>query len=400
MITWIVIGVVVLLLLYAVAIYNRLVRLRALVREAFSGITVQLRRRADLIPNLVETVKGYATHERETLDAVTAHRADATGAGGVAATAQADAAMTGLLGPADGRRRGLSRAQGRRQFPPAAGRTEQHRDRAAVCPPLLQRHRPRPEHQGRCPSPTCSSPARSGSRKSPITRMPTRASRARPRSSSSGPSAHAPASRCAARAPRPARCRKPRRRKSGSSASTASIAVQKDGTLDVTETIRVRVENVAINHGIYRDFPTRYKAPRRPPREGRFRRLSAPRSTARPSRAMVETLTNGVRIKIGSADRTVPPGEHRYAIRYRATRMIGRFEDYDELYWNVTGNGWDFPIDRGRGDDHPALARPLRPARRLYRRTRLDRAGRAGHRGDAGRDPLRHRLARSVRARG
>jgi LemA protein len=98
MITWIVIGVIVVLLLYGVAIYNGLVRLRALVREAFSGITVQLRRRADLIPNLVETVKGYATHERETFEAITAQRAAATGAGSVAATAQADAAMSGLLG--------------------------------------------------------------------------------------------------------------------------------------------------------------------------------------------------------------------------------------------------------------------------------------------------------------
>src|SRR5512139_2473043 len=98
MITWILIGAVALLLLYGIAIYNGLVRLRALVREAFSGITVQLRRRADLIPNLVETVKGYATHERETFDAITAQRAAATGSGGVAATAQADAAMTGLLG--------------------------------------------------------------------------------------------------------------------------------------------------------------------------------------------------------------------------------------------------------------------------------------------------------------
>ena len=98
MILWIFLGVVVLLLLWGVAIYNRLVRLRALVHEAFSGITVQLRRRADLIPNLVETVKGYASHERETLDAVVAHRGDAMNAGGVAATAQADNAMTAMLG--------------------------------------------------------------------------------------------------------------------------------------------------------------------------------------------------------------------------------------------------------------------------------------------------------------
>lgn len=98
MITWIVIGLIVLALLYGVTVYNRLVRLRALVKEGFSGITVQLRRRADLVPNLVETVKGYASHERETLDAVTAHRADAVNAGSVQATAQADTAMTAMLG--------------------------------------------------------------------------------------------------------------------------------------------------------------------------------------------------------------------------------------------------------------------------------------------------------------
>jgi LemA protein len=95
---WIILAAVALLLLYVIGIYNRLVRLRALVKEGFSGITVQLRRRADLIPNLVEAVQGYATHERETLDQVTARRADATKAGSVAETAQADAAMTGLLG--------------------------------------------------------------------------------------------------------------------------------------------------------------------------------------------------------------------------------------------------------------------------------------------------------------
>ena len=75
MIGWIILGVIVLLLLYVIGIYNRLVRLRALVKEGFSGITVQLRRRADLIPNLVETVQGYATHEREVFEEVTAGRA-------------------------------------------------------------------------------------------------------------------------------------------------------------------------------------------------------------------------------------------------------------------------------------------------------------------------------------
>ena len=95
---WVILAVVVLLLLYVIGIYNRLVRLRALVKEGFSGITVQLRRRADLIPSLVETVKGYATHEREVFEQVSANRSAALTAGSVQATAQADAQMTGLLG--------------------------------------------------------------------------------------------------------------------------------------------------------------------------------------------------------------------------------------------------------------------------------------------------------------
>ena len=95
---WVIVGAVVLLLLYAIGLYNRLVRLRALVREGFSGITVQLRRRADLIPNLVETVQGYASHERETLEQVTAQRKVAAAANSVEQTAAADAVMTGLLG--------------------------------------------------------------------------------------------------------------------------------------------------------------------------------------------------------------------------------------------------------------------------------------------------------------
>src|SRR5256885_9453075 len=98
MVGWIVIAAVVLLLLFAVGLYNRLVRLRALVKEGFSGITVQLRRRADLIPNLVESVQGYATHEREVFEEVSRARAATVNAGSVQATAQADAQMTGLLG--------------------------------------------------------------------------------------------------------------------------------------------------------------------------------------------------------------------------------------------------------------------------------------------------------------
>lgn len=78
MIGWIILGVVVLAAIYAISIYNGLVKNRQMVEEGWSGIDVQLKRRTDLIPNLLETVKGYMSHERETLEAVTNARAAAT----------------------------------------------------------------------------------------------------------------------------------------------------------------------------------------------------------------------------------------------------------------------------------------------------------------------------------
>ena len=95
---WIVVGVVVLLALGAVASYNRFVRQRNLVLESWNQIDVELTRRHDLVPNLVETVKGYAAHERQTLEAVTAARAAAASAGtGPAAQAQQENALSGAL---------------------------------------------------------------------------------------------------------------------------------------------------------------------------------------------------------------------------------------------------------------------------------------------------------------
>jgi len=94
---YIVIGVIALLVLFVIAQYNRLVRLNITVDEAFAQIEVQLKRRADLIPNLVETVKGYAKHEQGTFDAVVAARAKATSASTVADVAAADGALTNAL---------------------------------------------------------------------------------------------------------------------------------------------------------------------------------------------------------------------------------------------------------------------------------------------------------------
>lgn len=128
---------------------------------------------------------------------------------------------------------------------------------------------------------------------------------------------------------------------------SSDIQIEKDGTLDVTETIDVTVEHDRINHGILRDFPTVYPGPN----GGRVRVDFTPEDVTLDGatvRYQREALSNGVRLRIGDRDSEVPIGEHRYVIRYRATRELGRFKDYDELYWNVTGSQWDFPIDDAR----------------------------------------------------
>jgi len=86
-----------LLVLFFIAQYNRLIRLNISVDESFAQIEVQLKRRTDLIPNLVETVKGYAAHEQSTFDAVVNARAKATSASGVADVAAADGMLTQAL---------------------------------------------------------------------------------------------------------------------------------------------------------------------------------------------------------------------------------------------------------------------------------------------------------------
>ena len=94
---WIVVGVIVALALLLIVLYNRLVTLRQTVNQAWSDITVQLKQRHDLVPNLVETVKGYAAHERGTLDEVVKARNAAIAAAGPEAQAQAENMLTGAL---------------------------------------------------------------------------------------------------------------------------------------------------------------------------------------------------------------------------------------------------------------------------------------------------------------
>ncbi|MGZ3245810.1 MAG: DUF2207 domain-containing protein [Croceibacterium sp.] len=144
----------------------------------------------------------------------------------------------------------------------------------------------------------------------------------------------------------------------------SDIAIRADGALDVTETLRVEAEGNEIQHGILRDFPTRYERDGRRVRVG-FDVTSVERD-GHPEPFKKENIDNGVRIRIGSADTPLSYGEHTFVIRYITTRQLGFFGDYDELYWNATGNGWAFPIDSAEAHIRLPQAVPFGPERAFY----------------------------------
>ena len=94
---WVILGVVVVIVIWAISVYNGLVAMRQRTNQAFADVDVQLKQRHDLIPNLVETVKGYAAHERGTLEAVIAARNTAMAAPGVEQKVAAENMLTGAL---------------------------------------------------------------------------------------------------------------------------------------------------------------------------------------------------------------------------------------------------------------------------------------------------------------
>ncbi len=96
-VTWVILIAIAAIVLWFIAVYNGLIRLRNQTKEAWADIDVQLKRRYDLIPNLVETVKGYAKHERELFEKVSAARSAAMGASGVAEKGQAENMLAGTL---------------------------------------------------------------------------------------------------------------------------------------------------------------------------------------------------------------------------------------------------------------------------------------------------------------
>lgn len=136
----------------------------------------------------------------------------------------------------------------------------------------------------------------------------------------------------------------------------ARIVVDEDGKMTVTETIAVTAAGEQIAHGIYRDFPTVYYRD-----FGLGDRFALPmplhvlrrtvpfdvvevRRDGRSEPYHGEEQENGERIYVGAKDVTLPSGPYTYTLRYTTARQLGFFDDHDELYWNVTGTGWAFPI--------------------------------------------------------
>ncbi|HXZ78889.1 MAG TPA: DUF2207 domain-containing protein [Terriglobales bacterium] len=156
----------------------------------------------------------------------------------------------------------------------------------------------------------------------------------------------------------------------------SEITLMEDGSIHVTENIRVRALGVQIRHGIYRDFPTRYT-------DKLGNRYTVPfdivevRRDNQPEDYHTERLLNGTRVYMGSRWATLIPSEYTYSLSYVTSRQMGFYSDREELYWNVTGNGWAFPIDHATA----TVVLPLQIPRNF-----VETYGYTGPKGYTGRD--------------
>ncbi|HET8941604.1 MAG TPA: DUF2207 domain-containing protein [Rudaea sp.] len=133
----------------------------------------------------------------------------------------------------------------------------------------------------------------------------------------------------------------------------ADIVINGDGSMTVAEHIRVHAEGYRIRHGIYRDFPTDYRDPHGNRYVVGFDVLGAQRDGVDES-WRTESRSNGVRVYLGDKNTTLMPSDHDYVLTYSTNRQLGFFPGHDELYWNVTGTDWDYPIEKASATIHLA----------------------------------------------
>lgn len=131
----------------------------------------------------------------------------------------------------------------------------------------------------------------------------------------------------------------------------SDVTVNSNSTLDISESIAIISDGSTIRRGIFRDFPTRYTDKNGVQVRVDFSVKNVSRN-GQPENYVVESISGGKRIKIGDKDILIEPGIHKYIITYHTDRQLGFFKDYDELYWNVTGNGWQYAIQNAQVNIH------------------------------------------------
>ncbi|MHA1538437.1 MAG: DUF2207 domain-containing protein [Alphaproteobacteria bacterium] len=123
------------------------------------------------------------------------------------------------------------------------------------------------------------------------------------------------------------------------------IEVERSGAVTVTETIRVVALRRKIKRGIFRELPTRYRTASGARMKVNLEIVDIRRDGKKDS-WHTKSRSNGIAIYIGRKNYFLPRGIYTYTIKYRMTRMVGFFKGFDEIYWNVTGNGWAFTIEQ------------------------------------------------------
>ena len=124
----------------------------------------------------------------------------------------------------------------------------------------------------------------------------------------------------------------------------SDIKIHEDASLTITESIIVQAEGKQVRHGIYRDFPTNYQDKLGNNYQVAFDIKSITKDGL-PVQWFTTNLRNGVRVYVGSKQTPLPEGIYNYKITYKTNNQLGYFESFDELFWNVTGNDWKFPIN-------------------------------------------------------
>ncbi|MCZ6802644.1 MAG: DUF2207 domain-containing protein [Proteobacteria bacterium] len=125
----------------------------------------------------------------------------------------------------------------------------------------------------------------------------------------------------------------------------SDIRVLENSDMLVKETIVVQSEQNKIKRGIYRDFPLNYKDHLGNRYKVGFEIINVQRN-GKSENYHTKNTSKGIRIYIGNKNITIPKGIHKYEITYKTSRQLGYFDEYDEFYWNVTGNEWDFPVNK------------------------------------------------------